>query len=115
MAKTGDEIRASARDRLRKWRLRHPGVEDSRRLEVKREVLGHYGKGKCACVNCGEARMVCLSIDHIDGGGNKQRIGSLRTADTFYRWLRREGYPLGYQTLCMNCQFVKRFQNKEHN
>jgi len=115
MAKTGDEIRASARDRLRKWRLRHPGVEDARRLEVKREVLGHYGKGKCACVNCGEARMVCLSIDHIDGGGNKQRIGSLRTADTFYRWLRREGYPSGYQTLCMNCQFVKRFQRKEHN
>jgi len=26
----------------------------------------------------------------------------------FYYWLRRQGYPEGYQTLCMNCQWIKR-------
>ena len=24
-------------------------------------------------------------------------------------------YPPGYQTLCMNCQFIKRFDEEEHN
>ena len=81
---------------------------------LKIEVLTHYGNGKCACVRCGESRIACLSIDHIGGGGNKQRIGKLRASTTFYRWLKTEGYPEGYQTLCMNDQFVKRFELGEH-
>ena len=86
-----------------------------RNQNFKAEVLTHYGGGKCACVKCGESRMACLSIDHIEGGGNKQRVGNLRASTTFYRWLKAEGYPKGYQTLCMNCQFVKRFDRGEHN
>jgi len=83
--------------------------------EFKVEVLTHYGNGKLACVQCGEDRVACLSIDHIEGGGNKQRKGKLRASTAFYRWLKREGYPKGYQTLCMNCQFIKRFDQGEHN
>jgi hypothetical protein len=36
-----------------------------------------------------------------------------RTGVAFYRHLKKIGYPNGYQTLCMNCQWVKRAQNKE--
>ncbi len=86
-----------------------------RNQNFKVEVLTHYGNGKCACVKCGESRVACLSIDHIEGGGNKQRVGRLRASTAFYRWLKREGYPEGYQTLCMNDQFVKRFEREEHN
>ena len=83
--------------------------------QLKVEVLTHYGNQKLACVQCGEDRVACLSIDHIEGGGNKQRKGKLRASTAFYRWLKREGYPEGYQTLCMNDQFVKRFEREEHN
>ena len=82
--------------------------------KLKRKVLAHYGKGMCACVICGESRLACLSIDHIDGKGaeHRRRMG-YHLGCHFYRWLRRQDYPEGYQTLCMNCQWVKRDENRE--
>ena len=78
---------------------------------LKQEVLTHYGNGKCACVNCSFDDIRALSIDHIEGGGHKERLklgkGLDRGGVSFYRFLRQRGYPEGYQTLCMNCQVIK--------
>lgn len=71
------------------------------RKKLKREVMDYYGK---VCLCCGEDAIEFLSIDHIAGGGNVQRKSIGRQAgQDFYRWLRKEGYPLGYQVLCHNC------------
>jgi len=105
------------------YRWKHPEYR-TRQIEIgkkwrealKLEILTHYGNGKCACVKCGESRMACLSIDHINGEGYRHRK-ELRGKDiggmNFYRWLRKNNYPAGYQTLCMNCQWVKRIENNE--
>ena len=86
------------------------------RQEKKIEVLTHYGNGKCACVQCGESRLACLSLDHINGRGAEERRKQFNKRGTqFYLHLRAQGYPAGYQTLCMNCQFVKRWMNFEFN
>ncbi len=79
----------------------------------KRELLIHYGNGECSCVQCGEDRLPCLTIDHINGcgGEERKRIGN---GFLFYRWLKNKGYPIGYQTLCMNCQLVKRHEKDEN-
>ena len=77
------------------------------RVELKTEVLTHYGKGRLACVICGESRLACLSIDHIDGGGISHRKELNAYGYRFYNRLKRDHYPEGYQTLCMNCQFIK--------
>ena len=79
--------------------------------EIKRDVLTHYGGGKCACVRCGESRLACLSIDHIDGREKQHPRGW--GGVKIYIWLKQQGYPDGYQTLCMNDQFVKRVENNE--
>ena len=73
--------------------------------QVKRDTLIHYGNGKLACVKCGFEDIRALSIDHINGGGaaHKRYINNIN----LYRWLKKQGYPMGYQTLCMNCQFIK--------
>lgn len=81
--------------------------------ELKREVLTYYGNGKCACVRCRQQELACLSIDHIDGRKTYCRGGSA-TGQTLYLWLKNNGYPEGYQTLCMNCQFIKREEVHEH-
>lgn len=83
-----------------------------RGLQLKTEVLTHYGNGKCECVICGENRLPCLSIDHINGGGAKHRriIGS--GGVKYYKWLKENNFPDGYQTLCMNDQFIKEFERK---
>jgi serine/threonine protein phosphatase PrpC len=96
-------------------------------LRIKREVLTHYGNGKCVCVKCGFSDIRSLSIDHINGNGNKHRAEVVRTTAKekgtvnggggirFYRWLIKNNLPEGYQTLCMNCQFIKRDENCELN
>jgi len=83
-----------------------------RRQQIKKEVLIHYGKGVLACIHCGFADIRALSIDHINGGGTKhyREIGNAHLSE----WLRKQGFPEGYQTLCMNCQWIKRAIRKEH-
>jgi len=80
------------------------------RAKLKLGSLTHYGKGACACVICGEARIDCLSIDHINDDGAKHRRELKKQKGgswVIYAWLKRNNYPEGYQTLCMNCQTIK--------
>lgn len=71
-------------------------------------------KDGLACVRCGFEDMRALSIDHINGGGYEHRkILKRESGISFYRWLKHQDYPKGYQTLCMNCQFIKREEQKE--
>ena len=105
-------------DRQRLYRERHPGMEKSRREIIRKDVLTHYGNGKLACVKCGFTDIRALSIDHVHGreyNENTQRKRGEKTtpASDFYRKLKREFYPTGYQTLCMNCQWIKRHENFE--
>ena len=76
-------------------------------------VLTHYGGGVLACVKCGYSDIRALSIDHIDGGGTQLSKLSGRPGSKLYRWLINSDFPEGYQTLCMNCQWVKRVENNE--
>jgi len=71
----------------------------------KQAVLDHYGHA-CAC--CGEARSAFLTIDHIDGGGNKHRkeIGG---SAHLHSWLIKNKFPDGFRTLCFNCNCGRRF------
>ena len=78
----------------------------------KLEVLNHYSDGTMRCLICGEERTDCLSVDHIEGGGNAHRRQLRVSDDGFYKWLIRNHYPEGYRILCMNCQFIKRAENQ---
>lgn len=86
------------------------------RAQLKLEVIKHYGNGFSACVKCGYDESIhALSIDHINGNGAEhRRVEGTGGGRPFYSWLKRNGYPEGYQTLCMNCQFVKKFEEREY-
>jgi hypothetical protein len=74
--------------------------------EEKDLVFNHYGGYKCAC--CGIEEKAFLSIDHINGGGNKHRrsIGIKSGSGVhLYHWLVVNEFPEGFRVLCMNCQF----------
>ena len=81
-------------------------VNSKQLLELKTEVLTHYGNGKLVCVKCGFDDIRALSIDHLEGGGYQQRKSTKMGGNKFYRWLKKNEYPTGFQTLCMNCQFL---------
>jgi len=98
---------AANKDKVKKVQQRNAAT-------VKFKVLMHYGNGECKCVACGESRLPCLTIDHINGNGNTERRELGLVGKAFYRWLIKSNYPDGYQTLCMNCQFVKKYDKDEH-
>ena len=110
------QYRESHREQMRvynqAYRQAHQGECNERNAEyrffLKAQVLTHYGNGKCACVKCGFDDMRALSIDHVNGRSEDRKVGSV-----LYSWLRRRLFPLGYQTLCMNCQYIKRTENSE--
>jgi hypothetical protein len=77
-------------------------------LSVKILVLQVYSKGTMRCKKCGFDNLNALSIDHIKGGGSRHRKKLNTSGIGFYRWLRDNKYPSGFQVLCMNCQWLKR-------
>ena len=115
--------REKAREHAREWRnrkiangtpeevaaLRAMEAEKTKRNQdrCKNEVFTAYGGYKCSC--CGEDEVMFLSIDHVHNDGAEERkSGKYRGSGTaFYTWLRKSGFPAGYQVLCMNCQIGK--------
>lgn len=73
---------------------------------LKQEVLARYGGAKCVC--CGETGIAFLSIDHVHGDGAEHRRELGFSGSNFYRWLKQQGFPPGYQVLCMSCNWAKR-------
>ncbi len=93
------------RVQIKEWKkanatkIRENHRDYSRRLRMA--ALAAYGDA-CAC--CGESEEVFLVIDHVDGGGSKH-VKEMTLS--FYNWLRVNGYPPGFQTLCHNCNWAK--------
>lgn len=75
-------------------------------------ALTHYG---LKCAYCGIDRFIFLTIDHINNDGHIGRKRKSKTGNTyrtgsghhFYAWLRKNKYPIDFQTLCYNCNCVK--------
>lgn len=80
------------------------------RMETKRKVFIHYGGNppKCAC--CNESHIEFLELDHVNGGGNKDRKKLFKYyigGSMFYDLLIKNNFPDGFQVLCSNCNKAK--------
>lgn len=95
--KVRETRRKSWEKNKKKYKARKKIYEERRNRIIREKVLNHYG---AECVCCGENRIEFLTIDHIDGGGNKHRK---RVNQNFYFWLLKNNFPNGYRVLCMNC------------
>lgn len=79
-----------------------------RNIALRREVLSFYSGSndpKCAC--CGEARLTVLDLDHINGGGQEDRMKLGSSPFKIYRDLRAKGFPSGFRVLCRNCNWIE--------
>ena len=72
------------------------------RKRLRNEVISHYNPDR-KCVCCGESEIRFLTIDHINGGGNKDRKSVNHGGTSFLRYLKKNNYPDGFQVLCWNC------------
>src|ERR1035437_8470913 len=89
----------------------------------KIEALTHYGKnGTLACCweGCTVNDVDMLSLDHVKNDGAEHRRKLVGNRSSFsgkgkdiYQWAICQGFPEGFQTLCMNHQFKKqRIKNR---
>lgn len=104
------------------WRAKNPAKYRLTRLRynerLKTLVLANYGvKGNAVCVACGFNDIRALCIDHILNNGAEERL-RLRdkyfAGSIFHRWLRDNGFPAGYQTLCANCNLIKEIERRRN-
>lgn len=97
--RTRNKYRQMIRERQRRWYLK-----------VREEMFMALGN---KCVRCGFSDRRALQIDHINGGGIKERRkGNTRM---FHRKVltsvkKKENK---YQLLCANCNWIKRSENSE--
>ena len=81
--------------------------------KIKLETVSHYSP-TVSCVSCGETDMRVLTIDHIHNDGAKDRV--IRGLGiSFYASLKKDSYPEGYQVLCMNCNWLKRDEERNQD
>lgn len=98
--------RESNKDKVKKWKK-------TALLKIKLEVFDHYSKSR-SCNICGFININALVVDHINGGGKKEKRILNKAGNAFYYWLKKQGYPNGYQILCANCNMIKGTSKPEH-
>lgn len=77
-------------------------------ISYKLEVFDHYGGCRCSC--CGEPHHEFLQMDHTENNGaahRKELTGDAQDGRNLVIWLKKQGYPPGYQVLCANCNYAK--------
>jgi len=75
--------------------------------EYRARVLDMLGP---VCVKCGFIDPRALQINHINGGGDRER--KRRGGTGYYRAMLSD--PDSYQILCANCNWIKKYENSEH-
>lgn len=90
----------------RAYNVRRRRLVAKQHQRIKREVFEHYcgGAPRCMAQNCKVTALCVLQLDHLNGGGNQHRR---RCQNHLYRWVRRHGFPAGFQVLCANCNRAK--------
>ena len=82
-----------------------------RREKRRTECLDLMGN---KCLRCGFSDKRALQIDHINGGGSKERK-ILKHGEVFIKKVISSLIKKTneYQLLCANCNWIKRFENNE--
>jgi hypothetical protein len=115
------EKKAEYRKSCDAWHESHRELDASRTKQTRKmwreKAVSRLG-GKCANPGCGWINSDgshgcsdprCLQIDHVNGGGSKEQKACL----AYYRKVFLDETGM-YQLLCANCNWIKRFVNKEH-
>lgn len=110
------------REYMKRWRKKHLKEHNVKQfsyyIKYKQEIFNLLGN---KCARCGFNDKRALQIDHINGGGCKEReqlFGSKYTSGSIYYKRILDKIKDGskeYQLLCANCNWIKRHERGENN
>jgi hypothetical protein len=92
--------------------------ESERKQKLRAEIIKLLG-GKCSNSNCPilpeKMDIRALQIDHIKGNGSQERKKFQRNALNQYLYIIKEvkNGNKDYQSLCVYCNWIKRYENDE--
>lgn len=80
--------------------------------KIRQKIFEMYGQ---KCNKCGFSDVRALQLDHIYGDGHLDRkmFGGGASTKTRLRIVNGISDRRRYQILCANCNWIKRFENKE--
>lgn len=91
------------------FQKKNPNYNRNWRKEIKKDIFNHYGN---KCIRCGEKDIRALNLNHKNGNGT-QHINSLKKKwGTFYIYIKKNNYPLEYNTLCENHNWIEHCEKK---
>jgi hypothetical protein len=93
----------------REEKLQRASINSAKRRAKQRQAIFDLLGRKC--VRCGFDDVRALQVDHINGGGTKERT-SLASPHSVYKKVLACGGE-GYQILCANCNQIKRYEQNE--
>jgi len=110
--KNREHLRLQAKDYWKENRSKLIAQRKESRRQIRKLALKKLG-GKC--VICGETDWRCLQIDHIHGGGTKERkkLDSRQICNKILK-MSLEEVKKTYQLLCANHNFIKRYEKMEN-
>lgn len=102
-----DNVKAYRKKNIDNIRIYRRAYENKIRLDVL-DLLGRK------CVRCGFDDWQGLQIDHINGGGSKE-MRLFKRPKTMYKYYldHPEEAKAKLQTLCANCNQIKKYQQDE--
>lgn len=90
---------------------KYPEIFSTDMKAVRHEIIRLLG-GRCA--RCGYEDIRALQIDHIGGGGTRERIAKNQRGMYVKMYVEvSQGRTGEYQVLCANCNWIKRYVNGE--
>lgn len=92
---------------IRRNSPRHAQLRRKYNQERKRMIIYHYSKGTMKCECCNETEIEFLTVNHINGGGQKHRNQLKSRGTDLYTFLKGNNFPEGYNILCLNCNFAE--------
>ena len=80
-----------------------------RRDRNRLAALKHYSNGTLQCSQCLTNHVEFLNIDHINdnGAAHRKEVAKTHHGSAIFKWLKDNNYPLGFQVLCWNCNYLK--------
>lgn len=92
------------------YRKRSLELSAERRKKHRSEIVKLLGG---CCQKCGFTDARALQVDHVNGGGRKEfrEKPNLVKAKVYLDHIKKNRHH--YQMLCANCNWIKRFTNKE--
>ena len=118
------KYRTKNREADRKYQKEYQREYYVKNLDKMREKAKYYGKKfrtesrekvfivlGSVCCKCGFSDKRALQIDHINGGGSKDKRNGYSWYGDILKSIKNK--ECKYQLLCANCNWIKKYENKE--